>query len=153
MTPVTKIQAIVLVSSFAVLGGTIYLAAQTVDPSRSVPLAERSADSSTSASSSVACIDPAGAVTWSKTGDCPSGTKQVPNACAAGWCVPCPPEGCPPETVEALMCCPQICGEGSECFPIVETTAECPPGSVLYECDYGSSNVDGTETCYIPPGS
>jgi hypothetical protein len=103
------------------------------------------------ATSQVACIDRSGRVVWVE-GSCPTGAKQVPNACDAGFCVPCPPEGCP-ETVEALMCCPEICGEGSECFPIVETTAECPPGSVLYECDYGSSNADGSETCYIPPGS
>ena len=109
-------------------------------------------DQALAASDSVACIDPSGRIVWVE-GACPSGAKQVPNACDSGCCEPCPPEGCPPETVEALMCCPEICGEGSECFPIVETTGECPPGSVLYECDYGSTNADGSSTCYIPPGS
>ncbi len=141
------IKAIILVSSLALTGGVIYV---VVEPGAAT-LAERSTDT-TPASSSVACIDAAGAVTWHKT-ECPSGSRQIPNACDSGCCAPCPPEGCPPETVEALMCCPEICGEGSDCFPIVETTGECPPGSVLYECDYGSSNADGSETCYIPPGS
>jgi len=143
MTPVAK--SIAIVSSLAALGGTVYVA---VEPSP-VQLAERTVESS----SSVACIDAAGRVTWSKDG-CPSGTRQVPNACDAGCCQPCPPEGCPPETVEALMCCPPICGEGSECFPIVATTAECPPGSVLYECDHGITLPDGSSDCYdTPPGS
>ena len=115
---------------------------------------QSSPSSASSVRSSVACIDPAGRVTWSKTGGCPSGTRQVPNACDSGCCQPCPPEGCPPETVEALMCCPPICGEGSECFPIVATTAECPPGSVLYECDHGITLPDGSSDCYdTPPGS
>ena len=147
MTPVAK--SIAIVSSLAALGGTVYFA---VEPSP-VTLAERTVEPSTSVSSSVACIDAAGLVTWSKDG-CPSGTRQVPNACDAGCCQPCPPEGCPPETVEVLMCCPPICGEGSECFTIVETTAECPPGSVLYECDHGITLLDGSSDCYdTPPGS
>jgi len=143
-----SIKAILLVSSLALTGGVVYV---IVDPSSS-ELAERSTDT-TPASSSVACIDSAGAVTWSKDG-CSSGTRQLPNACDAGCCKPCPPEGCPPETVEVLMCCPPICGEGSECFPIVATTAECPPGSVLYECDHGITLPDGSSDCYdTPPGS
>jgi hypothetical protein len=97
--------------------------------------------------SAVACIDATGAIVWSRTG-CPSGTTQVPDACDLGWCVECPPEGCP-ETVEGLMCCIEVSG-GDDCFPIVETTAECPPNGVLAECDYGWTNADGSYTCYLP---
>ena len=140
MSPLAKTIAY-LGSSLAIVGGAV-----------TYRLLDEQDGQALAASSSVACIDSNGRVVWVE-GECPTGSKQVPNACESGCCQPCPPEGCPPETVEALMCCPQICGEGGECFPIVETTGECPPGSVLYECDYGSSNADGSETCYIPPGS
>lgn len=95
----------------------------------------------------VACIDSTGHVTWARY-SCPSGTTQVPNACDLGYCVACPPEGCP-ETTEALMCCIGVSGPG-DCFAINETIGECPPDGILVECDYGVTNPDGSETCFIP---
>lgn len=95
-----------------------------------------------------ACIDNAsGKITWSRTG-CPNGTTQVPNACDLGYCQACPPEGCP-ETTEALMCCIEVSGP-DDCYPITGTIGECPPNGVLVECDYGVTNPDGTEDCYLP---
>lgn len=96
----------------------------------------------------VACKDNAsGKITWAR-GTCPTGTTQVPNACDLGYCVECPPEGCP-ETVEGLMCCIEVSGP-DDCFPIIETVGECPPDGILVECDYGITNHDGSETCYLP---
>ena len=98
----------------------------------------------------VACVDDAsGKITWSRTG-CPSGTTQVPDACELGYCQACPPEGCP-ETTEALMCCLEVSPPSEQdCFALTDTIGECPPGSVLVECNYGISNPDGTETCFDP---
>ena len=96
----------------------------------------------------VPCIDATGEIFWAR-GECPSGSTPVPNACDHGHCVECPPEGCP-ETTESLMCCPPWSGEDDDCFQIIETTNECPPGHDVFYCQYGISNPDGTETCFFP---
>ena len=114
--------------------------------SASLLLAAAVAAGAYSVSDHIACVDSAGRVTWARY-SCPTGTTQVPNACDLGYCVVCPPEGCP-ETVEALMCCIGTSGAG-DCFAINETIGECPPDGILVECDYGISNPDGSETCYI----
>ncbi len=100
------------------------------------------------ASGQTPCIDAAGSIVWTRT-TCPPGTTPVPDACEEGWCVECPPEGCP-ETVEALMCCGAWSGEDQGCFGIVETTNECPPGHDIVWCENGVTNSDGSETCFPP---
>jgi hypothetical protein len=97
------------------------------------------------------CVNGIGQVSWVRDGaSCPTGTTAIPARQCVGECLTCAElDYCPsPEdTVDVLVCCESVSGDG-DCFEVIETTLECPPGNELMYCEYGVSMPDGTVECF-----
>lgn len=92
------------------------------------------------------CFDSTGSISWVRF-ECPTGSTAIQNACDAGVCEECPPEGCP-ELASSVICCHDCSGDDC-CFEIVESTVECPPGSEIYYCEFGYCDSSGAEHCIL----
>jgi hypothetical protein len=97
------------------------------------------------------CVNSTGQVSWVRDGaSCPTGSTAIPPKQCTGACMTCDElDYCPaPEdTVDVLVCCEMVSGD-ADCFEVIETILECPPGNELAYCQWGESNADGTVDCY-----